>query len=196
MKRWTSRYPYLGVVSISFTLPEEYEPGWWTIRAQVLNQVEEKRILLERWYTERFDVYVSMPPYAMTSDEYFEGDISANFTAVAPTYGNLTVRVILKPFSASTKSRKPIALLDKFIEDYVHDVSFSEKTIIIVEARIALIGYFWIENSLHSSIAVSRSVPLSVFHKDIGIFGIPLPIIGLRSGGTCERGRTLHRRHR
>ena len=123
MKRWTSRYPYLGVVSISFTLPEEYEPGWWTIRAQVLNQVEEKRILLERWYTERFDVYVSMPPYALTSDEYFEGDISANFTAVAPTYGNLTVRVILKPFSASTKSRKPIALLDKFIEDYIHDVS-------------------------------------------------------------------------
>ncbi|XP_028967183.1 CD109 antigen [Galendromus occidentalis] len=121
MKRWTSRYPYLGVVSISFTLPEEYEAGWWTIRAQVLNQVEEKRILLERWYTERFDVYVSMPPYALTSDEYFEGDISANFTAVAPTYGNLTVRVILKPFSASTKSRKPIALLDKFIEDYVHD---------------------------------------------------------------------------
>ncbi|OQR67467.1 CD109 antigen-like, partial [Tropilaelaps mercedesae] len=38
LKRWTSRYPYLGVVSVSFDLPEEYEPGWWTIRAQVLNQ--------------------------------------------------------------------------------------------------------------------------------------------------------------
>ncbi|OQR66876.1 CD109 antigen-like, partial [Tropilaelaps mercedesae] len=83
--------------------------------------VEEKRILLERWYTERFDVYVSMPPFAVMTDEYLEGDISANFTNVAPTYGNLTVRVIVKPFSKSTKTKKPVALIDNFIEDYIHD---------------------------------------------------------------------------
>lgn len=119
MKRWSSRYPYLGIISVSFDLPEDYATGWWTIRAQVLDQIEEKTILLEKWYSERYDVYVAMPPFVVATDGYLEGDISANFTNVAPTYGNLTIRAIVKPLHNSPHHQIP--LVDNFVEDYIHD---------------------------------------------------------------------------
>ncbi|EEC04468.1 conserved hypothetical protein [Ixodes scapularis] len=93
MKRWVSQYPYLGFVKINFELPHDFAVGFWTLKVVALSQVEEKKILLERWYTERYDVYVTIPPFVLDSDEYYEGDVSANFTTVNPVYGNATIRL-------------------------------------------------------------------------------------------------------
>ncbi|PRD24950.1 UNVERIFIED_CONTAM: hypothetical protein NCL1_42329 [Trichonephila clavipes] len=47
----------LGIVNLEFELPYDYPEGWWTIKAVALGQTEETRVLLERWFTHRFDFH-------------------------------------------------------------------------------------------------------------------------------------------
>lgn len=119
MKRWVSQYPYLGFVRLSFDLPYHFAVGWWTIKVVALSQTEEKQILLERWFTERYDVYVSLSPFIVDTDEYLEGDVSANFTTVAPVYGNATIRVYARPTLVKNRQQE-VQVFDKYLIDYVH----------------------------------------------------------------------------
>ncbi|XP_054157976.1 CD109 antigen-like, partial [Oppia nitens] len=97
MKRWNSLYPFQGFITLQFTLPGDYPRGWWTVRVKALQQIEEKKILLERWFTNRFDVSISLPAFISQNDDYIEGTIYANHTNLLPVVGNATIRVILKP---------------------------------------------------------------------------------------------------
>ncbi|XP_064467422.1 CD109 antigen-like [Ornithodoros turicata] len=119
MKRWVSQYPYLGFLRLSFDLPYHFAVGWWTIKVVALSQVEEKKILLERWYTERYDVYVSVPPFIVDTDEYLEGDVSANYTTVAPVFGNATIKVFVRPILIQDQS-DDVRVFDKYLVDYVN----------------------------------------------------------------------------
>lgn len=120
MKRWLSQYPYLGFIKINFDLPYDYAVGWWSIKVVVLSQVEERKILLERWFTERYDVYVIVPPFVLDTDEYFEGDVSANYTTVAPVFGNATIRAYVRP--TMVQNYDPgLQVVEPYLEEYVHD---------------------------------------------------------------------------
>ncbi|KAK8776929.1 hypothetical protein V5799_029726 [Amblyomma americanum] len=120
MKRWLSQYAYLGFIKINFDLPYDYAVGWWSIKVVVLSQVEERKILLERWFTERYDVYVTVPPFVLDTDEYLEGDVSANFTTVAPVFGNATIRAYVRP--TMVREYEPgLQVFDRYLEEYVDD---------------------------------------------------------------------------
>lgn len=119
MKRWVSQYPYLGFVKINFELPHDFAVGWWSLKVVALSQVEEKKILLERWYTERYDVYVTIPPFVLDTDEYYEGDVSANFTTVNPVYGNASIRLYVRPTLVKDYDGG-VQIFDRYLEEYVH----------------------------------------------------------------------------
>ena len=96
MKRWLSMYPFQGFVSVIFSLPGDYALGWWHIRVVALSQVEEKSILLEHWFTDRFDVTVKLPAFVSADDQYLSGCLTANHTNLMPVTGNATINVYLK----------------------------------------------------------------------------------------------------
>lgn len=110
-----------GFVKINFELPHDFAVGFWTLKVVALSQVEEKKILLERWYTERYDVYVTVPPFVLDSDEYYEGDVSANFTTVNPVYGNATIRLYVRPTLVKDYDGG-VQIFDRYLEEYVHQV--------------------------------------------------------------------------
>lgn len=119
MKRWVSQYAYLGFIKVEFELPYDYAVGWWSIKVVALSQVEEKKILLERWFTERYDVYVIVPPFVLDTEEFYEGDVSANYTTVAPVYGNATIRLYVRPTVVKDYDDS-VQVFDRYIEEYVH----------------------------------------------------------------------------
>ncbi|KAH7983281.1 hypothetical protein HPB52_010606 [Rhipicephalus sanguineus] len=110
----------IGFIKINFDLPYDYAVGWWSLKVVVLSQVEERKILLERWFTERYDVYVNVAPFVLDTDEYFEGDVSANYTTVAPVFGNATIRAYVRP--TLVQDYDPgIQVVEPYLEEYVHD---------------------------------------------------------------------------
>ncbi|XP_015919307.1 CD109 antigen [Parasteatoda tepidariorum] len=117
MKRWVSIYPLLGVVNLEFELPYDYPEGWWTIKAVALGQTEETRVLLERWFSHRFDVNVGTDAFVLNSDEYIEGQILANYTSVATVTGNITLRTYLRPLGRYRDLG--LNFKDRYVEEYV-----------------------------------------------------------------------------
>lgn len=102
--------------------------GWWSIKVVALSQVEEKKILLERWFTERYDVYVIVPPFVLDTEEFYEGDVSANYTTVAPVYGNATIRLYVRPTVVKDYDDS-VQVFDRYIEEYVHQVNMPLRSI-------------------------------------------------------------------
>ena len=56
MRRWPSQPTNVGVVSMGFMLPFLPKEGWWTVRAVVKGQVQDKKFRVTKWYTPRFEV--------------------------------------------------------------------------------------------------------------------------------------------
>ena len=56
-----------------------------------------RKILIERWFTDRFDVSVSLPAFISQNEPYLEGTVYANHTNLMPVNGNATIRVIVIP---------------------------------------------------------------------------------------------------
>ncbi|XP_067144276.1 CD109 antigen-like [Centruroides vittatus] len=133
MKRWVSVYPHLGFVSVSFVLPRDFPHGWWTVRIVALGQVEEKKILLERWFSHRYDVNVILPAFVLDSEENLEGSIMANHTNVALVQGNATVRAYVRPLKKSKGDdtlQKDLFLQENVVEFYgVYDFSFPMRSL-------------------------------------------------------------------
>ncbi|RWS10332.1 CD109 antigen-like protein, partial [Dinothrombium tinctorium] len=105
VKRWVSVYPFQGFASLLFQLPGDYPKGWWKIRVVALKQVEEKSILMERWFSDVFDVDVSLPAFVEIDNEKIEGCVNANYTNFTPVTANVTITVILRPAITSTADR-------------------------------------------------------------------------------------------
>ncbi|XP_035214873.1 CD109 antigen-like isoform X2 [Stegodyphus dumicola] len=117
MKRWVSVYPYLGIVNLEFELPYDFPEGWWTIRVVALGQTEESKVLLERWFSHRFDVNVGTPTFILNSEEYLEGQILANYTSVATVTGNITLKTFLRPLGKYQDMG--LNWNDRYLEEYV-----------------------------------------------------------------------------
>ncbi|GFT53743.1 CD109 antigen [Nephila pilipes] len=117
MKRWVSVYPLLGIVNLEFELPYDYPEGWWTIKAVALGQTEETRVLLERWFSHRFDVNVGTDAFVLNTDEFLEGQILANYTSVATVTGNLTLKTFLRPLGKYRDLN--LNWKDRYIEEFV-----------------------------------------------------------------------------
>ncbi|XP_055943633.1 CD109 antigen-like [Argiope bruennichi] len=117
MKRWVSVYPLLGIVNLEFELPYDYPEGWWTIKVVALGQTEETRVLMERWFSHRFDVNVGTDAFILNTDEFLEGQILANYTSVATVTGNLTLKTFLRPLGKYKDLSTD--LKDRYIEEYV-----------------------------------------------------------------------------
>ncbi|GFQ90018.1 pregnancy zone protein, partial [Trichonephila clavata] len=117
MKRWVSVYPLLGIVNLEFELPYDYPEGWWTIKAVALGQTEETRVLLERWFSHRFDVNVGTDAFILNTDEFLEGQILANYTSVATVTGNLTLKTFLRPLGKYRDLN--LNWKDRYIEEFV-----------------------------------------------------------------------------
>ncbi|KFM71459.1 CD109 antigen, partial [Stegodyphus mimosarum] len=117
MKRWVSVYPYLGIVNLEFELPYDFPEGWWTIRVVALGQIEESKVLLERWFSHRFDVNVGTPTFILNSEEYLEGQILANYTSVATVTGNITLKTFLRPLGKYQDMG--LNWNDRYLEEYV-----------------------------------------------------------------------------
>ncbi|CAG7830394.1 unnamed protein product, partial [Allacma fusca] len=101
VRRWLSRQSNFGAVSLNYTLSDQPVYGNWTIRVQALQQVEEKRFWVEEYYQPRFEVNVTTPAFFFSSDEYFTGSVTGNFTSGGPVHGNLTLRVTVRPIGIS-----------------------------------------------------------------------------------------------
>ena len=80
-------------MSLIFSLPGDVTVGWWKIRVTVLQQVEEKPILIEKWFTDRFDVNVNIPAFITAEDKYLQGDVTSNHTNYMPVTANATLNV-------------------------------------------------------------------------------------------------------
>lgn len=120
LKEQTDHYIFLcipGIVNLEFELPYDFPEGWWTIQAVALGQTEETKVLLERWFSHRFDVNVGTEAFVLSSDEYLEGQVLANYTSVATVTGNLTLKTVLRPLG---KYRNlGLDWKDRYLEEYV-----------------------------------------------------------------------------
>ncbi|XP_076035144.1 CD109 antigen-like [Oratosquilla oratoria] len=93
IRRWFSRQTGHGVINEEFTLPDYPLVGEWTIQVRALGQVANKKILVEHYFRPRFEVFVRMPHYFKTSDEFVSGVIIANMTNWRTVIGNCTVKL-------------------------------------------------------------------------------------------------------
>ncbi|KAK7085756.1 hypothetical protein SK128_008452, partial [Halocaridina rubra] len=93
MRRWPSRPTNVGVVSMHFTLPFLPKSGYWKIKALVNGQEETKDILIEKWYTPRYEVKVFMPKYFLDTDEAITGNAGGEFGNDKGSFGNMTLKL-------------------------------------------------------------------------------------------------------
>ncbi|KAK3859992.1 hypothetical protein Pcinc_033930 [Petrolisthes cinctipes] len=96
VKRWVSRTPQIGVVSVAFTMPDLPSHGWWKIRVWARGQEEEKKFYVHKIYEPLFEVFIDMPFYGLPDDEAIEGTITGSFTNDKPVYGNATITLYVK----------------------------------------------------------------------------------------------------
>ncbi|KAJ8926001.1 hypothetical protein NQ315_009856 [Exocentrus adspersus] len=97
MKRWLSRQSNLGTVSLDYQLSDQPVFGEWKIRVIAQGQIEELTFLVEEYYQTRYEVAVTMPAFFLSTDQYIQGTVMANYTSGAPVKGNLTLKAIVRP---------------------------------------------------------------------------------------------------
>lgn len=85
------------MISVQFQLPSDYSKGWWKIKVQAGFQIEERSLLVERWFTSRFDVEISSPPFIEVEEQVLPVQIAANYTNYLPVHANASLRVQIKP---------------------------------------------------------------------------------------------------
>lgn len=84
-------------MSVQFPLPGDYSKGWWKVRVQAGPQKEERSLLVERWFTHRFDLQVHLPSFVELDKRAIPLMISANYTNYLPVHANATIRVQIRP---------------------------------------------------------------------------------------------------
>ncbi|XP_071531816.1 CD109 antigen-like [Panulirus ornatus] len=110
VKRWVSRTPHVGVVSLSFLLPELPQSGWWRVRVSASGQVEEKRFLVHKIYEPLYEVYVEMPFYGLSDDEEIKGNLTGSYSSEKPVYGNASLTLYVKqPWSLPDSQLKRVS---------------------------------------------------------------------------------------
>nr|XP_053644901.1 LOW QUALITY PROTEIN: CD109 antigen-like [Cherax quadricarinatus] len=96
VKRWVSRAPHAGVVTVAYQTPELPEAGWWWVKVSAEGQVETKRFMVHKIYEPLFEVQVEMPYYAMDDEEEITGLVTGSYSTDKPIYGNATLTLYVK----------------------------------------------------------------------------------------------------
>ncbi|KAK7017960.1 hypothetical protein SK128_001866, partial [Halocaridina rubra] len=96
VKRWVSKAPHIGVVSLKFSLPDLPEIGWWRLQVKVRDQLEEKKFLVTKIYDPLFEVFVELPFYGMSTDEEIVGVLTGSYVTDKPVYGNASLTLSVK----------------------------------------------------------------------------------------------------
>ncbi|PSN51286.1 hypothetical protein C0J52_05303, partial [Blattella germanica] len=91
MRRWISTQINNGVISQKFTLPQLIEVGYWKIRVQALDQIQDQRIRVEKYFSPLFEVHVSLPAYTLDTEQYVAANISARSSLERLARGNATI---------------------------------------------------------------------------------------------------------
>uniref|UniRef100_A0A0P5Q059 Macroglobulin complement-related protein n=1 Tax=Daphnia magna TaxID=35525 RepID=A0A0P5Q059_9CRUS len=127
MRRWPSRYPTTGVVSLSYQLPTFPSEGKWTIRVEALSQIHEHHIIVERFYYRFFDVIPSAPAYVLDSDESYTAAVTTSFHPGRVASGNITVQVYARPVNSSLADFRFIKQeFPPWTHDFTYDVQLEE----------------------------------------------------------------------
>ncbi|XP_042213944.1 CD109 antigen-like isoform X2 [Homarus americanus] len=96
IKRWMSRMPHVGVVSVKYQLPELPQAGWWRVRVSAGSQHQETRFLVHKIYDPLYEVFVEMPFYGLSDDEEIQGTLTGSYLTDKPIYGNASLTLYVK----------------------------------------------------------------------------------------------------
>ena len=109
MRRWPSRYPTLGVITLSYRLPSFPTEGKWTIRVETHSgssennrQIQDHTVFVERLYMlSYFEVMPTAPVYVLDTDESYEAAVTTSFHAGRVAKGNITITISTKPINST-----------------------------------------------------------------------------------------------
>ena len=104
MRRWPSRHPSNGVITLTYQLPAFPSEGRWTIRVEAMAQTHNYHVIVERYYVPFFEVIPSAPAYVLDTDESYEAAVTTSFHAGRVRVGNITIRLFAKPVNSSSGS--------------------------------------------------------------------------------------------
>ncbi|KAJ8867275.1 hypothetical protein PR048_031074, partial [Dryococelus australis] len=82
-----------GVVSHKFMLPQLAKTGYWKIRVEAGEQVEEQPIKVEAYFIPQFEVRVLLPPYVQDTEEHITATIVSQSELQRIVSGNATLTV-------------------------------------------------------------------------------------------------------
>ncbi|ESO98375.1 hypothetical protein LOTGIDRAFT_231429 [Lottia gigantea] len=89
-----------GLVSQSFQLSDQPNHGNWSIRVVAFGHTYRKKFVVEEFWTPRFDVNVTVPPYLNDTAMNISGVVLANQTSGRPVIGNASITMYFKPPNA------------------------------------------------------------------------------------------------
>ena len=132
MRRWPSRHPTNGVITLSYQLPAFPSEGHWTIRVEAMAQIYQHKVIVERYYIPYFEVIPSAPAYVLDTDESYEAAVTTSFHAGRVKQGNITIRLFAKPVNSSSGDYR---FISEEVPEWTHDFTFQVQ---LNEVRSAL----------------------------------------------------------
>nr|XP_045599597.1 CD109 antigen-like [Procambarus clarkii] len=131
VKRWVSRSPHIGVVTVAYQLPELPRPGWWKVKVNAQGQVEEKRFLVHKIYEPLYEVFVEMPFYKRSDEEAITGTLTGSYITDKPVYGNASLSLYVKqPWTLPDSHFKLVSSLYYHYVDVAVDFSFPMESLL------------------------------------------------------------------
>uniref|UniRef100_A0A0P5Q5G8 Macroglobulin complement-related protein n=1 Tax=Daphnia magna TaxID=35525 RepID=A0A0P5Q5G8_9CRUS len=121
MRRWPSRNPTNGVVTLTYELPSYPPMGNWTIRVEAMLQVYEHKVIVERYYIPFFEVIPFAPAYVLDSDDTYTAGVTTSFHRARVANGNTTVQVHARPVNSSIRDYR---LVSEEHPPWSHDFSY------------------------------------------------------------------------
>ncbi|CAL4118980.1 unnamed protein product, partial [Meganyctiphanes norvegica] len=126
VKRWLSKMPRLGVVSLELQLPTLPPEGWWTARVQAGRQVHEKKFLVKHFYEPLYEIFVEMPAYHLTTDDSIGGTLTGSYATDKPILGNaILIYSVKQPYTKTDEEFIEIATQHLYNVDVEEDFSLS-----------------------------------------------------------------------
>ena len=102
IRKWNSQHLNVGVLIKEFDLPSWPKVGFWTIRVTADGQTEELRIKVEKHLLPRIETVISMPTYALDTEEFIEAVVEGTFIVERVVVGDIDVKWFAKKIDYQT----------------------------------------------------------------------------------------------